>query len=150
MTSLKNIDLSDVDVCADDPIVHHRYMAAVMMAARPIRCTSVQYRGKNAYKGDTWVTCTHDNKPIWDWSMLTYRIDPATKPKKMVTWDKPGDIPMPVCWMRHCNDKMPKMVTGLYADGFCLDSVGNMMNECAFYEYSIDGKTWLPCEKEAT
>ena len=73
---------------------------------------------------------------------------PAPEPKTR-PWQKPEDVPGPVCWIRFNNSKLgEQMIIGFRHTGFiCIDE---SWESCVFLfseakEYSTDRKTWHPC-----
>lgn len=81
-------------------------------------------------------------------------VDPLLpKPKRTVPWDKPEDVPGPVCYLRHyswpqgeCQIVNAYSVFGLQHCG----RTGNIdwYSLFAQFTHSTDRKTWLPCTKE--
>lgn len=146
---LSKIDLSQVDIYADDPQVTPEYMAAVMLASKagmPIECRHIGH--------DDWSFCSQDWKEIsWAWSALVYRVIPGSKPKKTVPWDSADDVPMPICWIRSANgDALVIAKCGIWLK-LCTNGCQPIIVDCQLKDlvacsYSTDGKEWKPCTKE--
>lgn len=97
--------------------------------------------------------------PSWDWSGLTYRIDPASRPKNMVLWRKVEDVPTERCLMKGvtrsedwstlisvCPDGVIVMAKLIAVAAYAAYLI--KWQELHSWSYSTDGKVWWPCEVE--
>jgi hypothetical protein len=78
-----------------------------------------------------------------------YRIKPKLTSRN---WDKPDDVPGPICWMRKPSapDEMG-LINWMDRGGMSVgdtDATGTVVawRETSQYEYSTDRKTWKPCQ----
>lgn len=98
-----------------------------------------------------------EHKNAWgEWEVLafysfndapsSYRIRPEPR---TVPWDCPEDVPMPgPCWLREGpDDKDPALITGVFPGGVKLCYYNYEWRSISTWQYSLDGKTWLPCTK---
>lgn len=126
------------------------YKIAVMQAARDGLPVQLQYRGSL----EGWSPMEGE-LPSWDWSNLRYRIDPASRPKKLVPWThetfpremiwlRANDSPEATCWRRAVSFTLTGIHMGEYLGQFSYKDLFE-----GGWVYSLDnGKSWSRCGVE--
>lgn len=142
----------NIDIYADDPSVTNEYILAVTEAFVKDK-KPIQFWARN---GENYKLGWRKFGPLvclqWDWIHYIYRVDPASKPKKLVPLTD-DDIPA-VCWLRAPGTTGGfLLVTGLMPSGKgVVTTKGDPWTfDYLFktdWEYSSDRKNWKPFSKE--
>jgi hypothetical protein len=151
--SLSCVDLSDVDVYSNNPVVDARYRAAVeLMAAKG---HPIQYKASGRWVGFVLGACQH---PLC-WADFPYRISPDARPKVMVPWDCLADLEkVGATHIRFSANAGWFVINSASSYGFCymthagrIDVLWSQLSSDTskpHYQWSSDLKTWHPCTKE--
>lgn len=91
--------------------------------------------------------------PSWDLDSYEYRPKPEPKTR---LWNRPEDVPGPVCWIRGVGDYRMAMIVGFAGENAyitiscgCLPiAISHQFSDTQWgsMEYSIDRLTWHKCE----
>lgn len=117
-----------------------RQNADAMLAAAEGR--PVQYKGLLANHAPyDWLDICDPNF-VFDTIQYRRKPEPKTRP-----WSMPGDVPAPICWMKHETRNAMAFVTSIDECGirtvFCHSSWSEIAAEK--WSYSTDRLTWQPC-----
>jgi hypothetical protein len=105
---------------------------------------TIQFRSS---EGERWVDCDepmlfhHHNN-----GAEHYRIKPEPITRN---WNKPSDVPGPVCWIRKNNEGIEVIIHCVFINGIGYTDAGNTYRKywdsLSDWTYSTDRKTWSPC-----
>ena len=164
---LKCVDLSDIDVYANDPVDSARYRLAVQEMA-PYGGLQWKYRRYSPLSLQVWLTLEINRSWSsmewkdypWDWNSFIFRINPSARPKEMVPWDCLADLER--SGARYLRSTGPysiegwSLIIGAIFEGIYVSSPRSsptlyrwsQLGDKNLYQWSADLKTWHPFTKE--